>query len=31
MKKGDLIVSALWLLVSLGGLVAAACMAIFGG
>jgi hypothetical protein len=31
MKKGDLLVSALWLLVSLGGLIAAALLAIFGG
>lgn len=30
MKKGDLITSALWLLVSLGGLVVAAFMALFG-
>jgi len=30
-KKGDLIVTALWLVVALGGLCAAALVALFGG
>jgi hypothetical protein len=30
MKKGDLLVTALWLIVALGGLVAAAVAAVFG-
>jgi len=30
MKKGDLVTTALWLVVALGGLVAAAVAAVFG-
>jgi len=30
MKKGDLVATALWLVVALGGLLAAAVAAVFG-